>query len=43
MKLKVEVITNSNSNKKITKSLLNLLSKYEKIFIENKKHINKKQ
>lgn len=35
MKLKVQVITNANSNKKITKSLLQLLSKYEKSLIKN--------
>lgn len=35
MNLKVEVITNANSNKKITESLLHLLSKYEKNLIKN--------
>lgn len=38
MKLKVEVITNANSNKKITESLLQLLSKYEKNLIKNIQH-----
>ena len=34
MKLKVEVVTTPNSNKKITESLLQLLSKYEKTIFE---------
>lgn len=41
MKLKVEVITNENSKIKITKSLLQLLSKYEETLPESIQHINK--
>lgn len=31
MKLKVDVITNNNTNTKVTQALLKLLSKYENI------------
>lgn len=42
MKLKVEVVTTPNSNKKITESLLQLLSKYEKTIFEKVEYTNKK-
>lgn len=35
MKLKVEVISDNNSNKKVTEAILKLLSKYENFFIKD--------
>lgn len=42
MNLKIEVIVNSTSSKRITKSLLLLLSKYEKNILSNPASINNK-
>lgn len=40
MKLKIDIITNKDTNTNITKALLNLLSKYENII--NNSSINTK-